>query len=340
MADYYKNSYITLSALESTGAYEGLFPAQSIGDVVELPKHPGMWVRRRLMEHSRMFRQAPLNGRGWTFQERLLSTRILHFTKEGMFWECQTLALQESSTKQHMDAADLGELIISEGEDFKRLMFSIQNHSIPRSEVLRLWRHLARQFSRRTLRFSSDRLPAIAGLASVFAEKLRSRYLAGIWEEDLAEGLAWSRDDVRNRILHADADQLPKGNIRYPSWSWASSNESVKYNIDTGLELETSYERSPTLVANYLEVEGANPFGSPVGGYIVVRALAIDRKVNPYTIEHEVPRRSIHLLQRGNYVVELVLAWDEANSAWGRIFLDTVPVLAYDDALWEETKLV
>ncbi|RYN15517.1 hypothetical protein AA0115_g13022 [Alternaria tenuissima] len=32
-----------------------------------------------------------LNRRGWVAQERLLSRRMLHFTEEGVFWECQAL---------------------------------------------------------------------------------------------------------------------------------------------------------------------------------------------------------------------------------------------------------
>jgi hypothetical protein len=31
-----------------------------------------------------------LNERGWVFQERLLSRRVLHFEKEEMIWECRT----------------------------------------------------------------------------------------------------------------------------------------------------------------------------------------------------------------------------------------------------------
>lgn len=32
----------------------------------------------------------PLLGRAWTFQERGLSTRILHFGRVELLWECRT----------------------------------------------------------------------------------------------------------------------------------------------------------------------------------------------------------------------------------------------------------
>lgn len=39
---------------------------------------------------------APLNSRAWVVQERLLSSRIVHFGAEQVFWECQELAACES----------------------------------------------------------------------------------------------------------------------------------------------------------------------------------------------------------------------------------------------------
>ena len=37
-----------------------------------------------------MFDESPLLKRGWVFQERLLSRRIIHYTKGKIIFECQT----------------------------------------------------------------------------------------------------------------------------------------------------------------------------------------------------------------------------------------------------------
>ena len=37
----------------------------------------------------------PLFARAWTMQERMLSTRIIHFTEEGIIWECARMTLRE-----------------------------------------------------------------------------------------------------------------------------------------------------------------------------------------------------------------------------------------------------
>ncbi|KUJ07037.1 HET-domain-containing protein, partial [Mollisia scopiformis] len=39
----------------------------------------------------------PLEARGWTLQERLLSPRAVHFTRTEVFWECNTQFVSESS---------------------------------------------------------------------------------------------------------------------------------------------------------------------------------------------------------------------------------------------------
>ena len=37
----------------------------------------------------------PLFTRGWTYQERLLSTRVTHFTDECIIWECMKESIKE-----------------------------------------------------------------------------------------------------------------------------------------------------------------------------------------------------------------------------------------------------
>ena len=101
MGDIYANSYITLLATNSPDSEEGLYETRSplsvwpcrvaatwdcfptANLVVYVPK----WVRKRAME--------PLSSRGWIFQERLLSKRIIHFSRDQVRWQCHCLAASE-----------------------------------------------------------------------------------------------------------------------------------------------------------------------------------------------------------------------------------------------------
>jgi hypothetical protein len=53
------------------------------------------------------------------------------------------------------------------------------------------WRSLMAYYSKRTITYESDRLPAISGLARYMQSTGAGEYLAGIWKEDLWESLLW-----------------------------------------------------------------------------------------------------------------------------------------------------
>lgn len=51
----------------------------------------------------------------------------------------------------------------------------------------------------KTFTFPEDKLPAISGLARVTAKKSGSKYLAGLWMEDLHIGLLW-KDSINCKL--------------------------------------------------------------------------------------------------------------------------------------------
>lgn len=58
----------------------------------------GIYIRQDdLLDFQLGVENAPLNQRGWVFQERLLSRRILHFGAEGLYWECPRRCASELS---------------------------------------------------------------------------------------------------------------------------------------------------------------------------------------------------------------------------------------------------
>lgn len=100
MADIYQNSYLTLAATSSESGSMGCFSKQSIAYQelqLEVQSTEGQVYQilvRRQMPHwvvpptllSRL--ENPLLSRGWAFQERVLSPRVLHFCKQELIWEC------------------------------------------------------------------------------------------------------------------------------------------------------------------------------------------------------------------------------------------------------------
>jgi hypothetical protein len=97
MADIYYQSFITLGTTWSDGTHDGLFPPEQssrVGKLIDIPEvGSGLRVRRGIPHWSRAapkhtMTTDPLLSRAWVFQERLLSTRFLHFSLHEMIWEC------------------------------------------------------------------------------------------------------------------------------------------------------------------------------------------------------------------------------------------------------------
>ncbi|OCL07999.1 hypothetical protein AOQ84DRAFT_294015, partial [Glonium stellatum] len=56
---------------------------------------------------------APIGRRGWIYQERLLSPRILHYTSEQLFWECRREYLAEDELVTWMRSGDSQSMTVS-----------------------------------------------------------------------------------------------------------------------------------------------------------------------------------------------------------------------------------
>jgi hypothetical protein len=102
---------------------------------------------------------------------------------------------------------------------------------------------------------ASDKLPALSGLASLYAEKIGEDYLAGLWRHQLIEGLMWQSLSFR-RVSE----------YRAPSWSWASGNGIPA----TGQILE--YTELAEILDAKVVLKGKNPFGEVSDGWIKLRA--------------------------------------------------------------------
>ena len=106
MADIYQNAHVTLAATSAASGSAGCFPeagrrAKHFVEEKELrlPDSMTQWRGIRLREKVQHWtvplskssaKAFPLLSRGWVFQERVLSPRVLHFCADEMVWECNS----------------------------------------------------------------------------------------------------------------------------------------------------------------------------------------------------------------------------------------------------------
>ncbi|KAI0455041.1 hypothetical protein F5B21DRAFT_524181 [Xylaria acuta] len=110
MRDIYSNATITLSAHESEDAMGGMFrprPDEFVGPV-QLSLHVPKRYRLQQPAHQTIFSILPVNGerrtlqpgpidsRGWTLQENVMSTRVVHWGPGILYWECLSCHGSES----------------------------------------------------------------------------------------------------------------------------------------------------------------------------------------------------------------------------------------------------
>ncbi|KAG4429562.1 hypothetical protein IFR05_014953 [Cadophora sp. M221] len=151
-----------------------------------------------------------LSQRGWTFQERFLAPRILHFIGSQMLWECcENHGIPPESGIELKNVKPLHPIQLFFGPVVKSLLHS--ETPVEEAYLLKHWyEDVVPEFSKRTLSHVNDKLPAIAGVAKVFQERLKYTYTAGLWVEDIAIGLCWFRSaEMTDKIAHSTDYRAP-----------------------------------------------------------------------------------------------------------------------------------
>jgi heterokaryon incompatibility protein (HET) len=91
MGDVFSNAYCTIAASSATSSVQGFLSRPHQLPLFATLPGPGsarFHVSECLEDFHRDVETAPLNTRGWVFQERALSRRTLHFTSNQVYWEC------------------------------------------------------------------------------------------------------------------------------------------------------------------------------------------------------------------------------------------------------------
>jgi hypothetical protein len=316
MQDYYKNAYLTISALEALSSHHGILHLRNrkFWNGVQLSSEANLYLRPQLGTEDDVFKRAVLNTRAWALQERLLSTRVLHYAKDEIFWECLSCSRRESTTRQQTSKMDPSSIMNSEGGDFKRALTLVKEMSgNPKSNAMTTWYRLVTQYSRRALTNPKDQLPAIAGIAAAIQKLSQYTYLAGLWKEDL-RGLLWSREfkkPVRSSPYLA------------PSWSWAASSSPISMRFgDEEQPIIKIGSRRGELVRNEIKNIGTDCYGQVRDGCITIKAptLNIEYHQERYQSVNSIyPERPSQLVRRG--IVQLSLSKD---IGFGEGYLDTL----------------
>ncbi|KAK4443197.1 hypothetical protein QBC34DRAFT_311557 [Podospora aff. communis PSN243] len=142
-----------------------------------------------------------LDGRGWTFQERLLSRRILNVTAKGIIWDC----------------------IHHNASDWRPLGFL--SDSSPRRRCAVFGDAWWEDYTSRDFSDCGDRMVAFSGVTRQIETVLRDDVcILGIWRDDALRSLAWFVDPDGKILI----EEPP---VVAPSWSWMSVSYPIRYHL-------------------------------------------------------------------------------------------------------------
>ncbi|KAG9496171.1 hypothetical protein J7337_012752 [Fusarium musae] len=226
----YANSACTISATASEGPDEGLFRLRTAQETllghIKIPFSDGKPRRFDAWDQHHMQRltQGPLTDRGWVFQERILSPRVLHFTTTQAVWECCEMNNSEMFPRWSprptdvLYTPDLKAIDAFFDEGNHRTILAKEEDKKMTVDVYQQWMNLVKTYSKCSLTSPDDRLMAMAGIAEMFKKNSGDEYLAGLWRSRIVEGLIW---------VVLEPEPRPQNPERVPSWSWAAVDSCV-----------------------------------------------------------------------------------------------------------------
>ncbi|KAH8671719.1 heterokaryon incompatibility protein-domain-containing protein [Xylariales sp. PMI_506] len=224
MASVYAGATIVVSVLDAASSTVGFLDHKRAPLAVVNDEYAVQKVYLPLYEY---FENIPLGSRGWCMQERLLAPRVLHIGREQMFWECATCLTCEDEKVYYPQNS--GHAV--------GIFLQVRSRMLQQAEYdWDDWFLLLEEYTTRKLTMPSDKLPALAGAASLFlSRRPGATYLAGLWGEDLARGLQWGAyyTHVAGRKTwgYSSADKCSlltrPTETRAPSWSWAAIDGQI-----------------------------------------------------------------------------------------------------------------
>lgn len=205
MDQIYHNAEITVVAAAGQDAEHGL-PGVSVARTERqiVATVGGITVSNMLEAAAGAIPFSRWNTRGWTYQERLLSRRLLTFTETQVYYHCdQRCNFHEQF---HTESVQPERLDPRAYLDFEE------------SDIWEMYAIGVAEYSGRLITDPHDRLPAFTGMTSFLERPYGAPFFFGLPVPLFDMGLLWRA-----------ASQCERGESTQPSWSWSGWTSSVMY---------------------------------------------------------------------------------------------------------------
>ena len=249
MGEVYTNCFCCIAATASIDGSHGLYRARDLYMLRRLEIETAFSAldtagqkQRYTMYNNEYWsvnlEDAPLNKRGWVVQERLLAPRIIHFTEREVMWECRQITASEVYPTGSRMPSIIGNSRVKDLNPYSPFNerwtgesagAHLSKHFYPNV----LWERVMRTYLQCSFTDSRDKAVALSGIAKHFQTITDDRYIAGMWERNLARELLWSVVDEHEEDIALSPTHLDE--YRGPSWSplsldarsWPASSKNI-----------------------------------------------------------------------------------------------------------------
>lgn len=255
IAEFYKQADVLISAASASNCDNGFLQSRIVGQcyssVFELPyewKIDGHKTQGSLllseMDLNCATDNEPVHTRIWTFQEHLVSSRVISYGSRQIKWTCQ-------EEKNSVDGGNYYEM--ADGlEDNLRIAFSPSPYPSETPEERRWrvssWMEIVTEYSKRDYSRPEDRVPALNEAMSLLAPRMgwtREQCVYGIWKAEASRQLLWKKDKPLTTHEVEEFKASAKDGKLGPSWSWATLPGGVTYDI--GSQLRKLNDTNPSV---------------------------------------------------------------------------------------------
>ena len=170
--------------------------------------------------------------RAWTFQERVLSNRVLVFSENQVYWSCRSASHSEERALEPVE--DIDRLHLTYPQKLATDHFPWE--SLQPLEYRYLYDDLLTGYRQRRLTYETDMLNAFNGVTEMLAAIQNDKFLWGLPESQFSYAMTWDligyclRNYIKVPIFESNGSRKT---IPIPSWSWAgwSGKESTHHGV-------------------------------------------------------------------------------------------------------------
>lgn len=225
MASIYNGAIFTIVAASADDAWAPLPGVSKSTRPTHIPKIiKGLKLARAGDDYRITVEQSTWNTRGWTYQEGILSRRLLIFSPDQVFFRCNSAIWQEDTVLEFPDSMEYKVQMAEPGIEHPFWKESLGG--ISPASFFQSYNDMVKSYVERELTNAKDALNAFNGVLKVIEESRAMKFSVGLPEKYFYIALCFSFPEF---------DGVPEQVLRrpmFPTWSWVAweSEDGIYYD--------------------------------------------------------------------------------------------------------------